>query len=348
MERKLVTVRKISKIEDIPGADVIQVVTVDGWKVVVRKGEFQEGEYVVYFEIDSALPEKDKRYAFLMKNGVREFDGGKIHRLRTVKLRGQISQGLILPLNTFPEITKTLDGGCGKSNSKWMESGFQELLGIKKYEAPIPACLAGQVKGAFPSIVPKTDEERIQNIGYLWGQMDDTEFEISEKLDGTSATFGIHNDEFVVCSRNLNLCESDSNTYWKVARKFKIEESLRSEGLTELFIQGEIVGEGIQNNLYKIKGQTLYVFSMYDAKLGKYLSPFERVEICDKLKLQHVPIIGVKKLSEVGRSTDEVLNFADGPSLLNPQTIREGVVFKEVNDQTHFKAISNKFLLKFE
>jgi hypothetical protein len=149
-ERKLVTVRKIDSLNPIEGADAIEVATVGGWKVVVKRGEFQVGDLALYLEVDSFLPESDERFAFLMKSGVREFEGVRGHKLRTIKLRGQLSQGLLLPVSLF-EVEL-----WGKD----LAGDLADAIGIKKWEPAISPQLAGQIKGAFPSFIRKTDQER--------------------------------------------------------------------------------------------------------------------------------------------------------------------------------------------
>jgi hypothetical protein len=158
-ERKMATIRRIDAISPIEGADRIEVATLGGWKVVVPKDQFRENELGVYFEIDSFLPEGNPMWQFLVDKSSRMFNDVKGHVLRTVKLRGVISQGLIMPLGIIP---KTCDDGVLQSNEELYSEGedVTELLGIQKWEAPIPACLSGEVKGVFPSFIPKTDEER--------------------------------------------------------------------------------------------------------------------------------------------------------------------------------------------
>lgn len=163
--RKLVTIRTINELNPIVGADAIEVATVDGWKLVVKKGEFNAGDTCVYFEIDSFLPKSDERYSFIMRSGVRNFEGVEGHKLRTIKLRGQISQGLALPVTLFPEIQTWFAENFGRADVNPAEMDFSEMLGIKKWEPNIPANMVGQVEGLFPSFIRKTDQERCQNIG---------------------------------------------------------------------------------------------------------------------------------------------------------------------------------------
>lgn len=164
--RKLVSVRRITAINDIPGADLIKVATIGGgWPVVVKVNEFKVGDLCAYFEIDSFLPESDERYAFLMKS-TREFEGVRGHKLRTIKLRGQVSQGLALPLHLFFADFEGSKFDEGQELSEFFTEGQEltELLGIKKWEATLPAELAGQAEGLFPSFIRKTDQERCQNL----------------------------------------------------------------------------------------------------------------------------------------------------------------------------------------
>ena len=222
-----------------------------------------------------------------------------------------------------------------------------EYLGILKWEAPIPAQLAGQVKGNFPGFLRKTDQERIQNLTTEladW-KLHNLSWEVTEKLDGTSMTVYFRNGEFGVCGRNWELTETDTNSLWRAARADKIEEGLRALG-RNIAIQGELIGEGIQGNSYKLKGQHFYVFDMYDINTGTYLTPMDRVALAVQLRIKHVPHEGAGELpTDVTVST--LLRWAEGKSKLCATTEREGLVYKCFEDPSiSFKAISNKFLMK--
>ncbi|MDK2126420.1 RNA ligase (ATP) [Parachitinimonas caeni] len=343
--RKLVTVRKVDAIQPIPGADAIECATVEGWTVVIKKGEFQPGERCVFFEIDAFLPLADPRYAFLAKNKVRWNEKEGI-RLRTIKLRGQLSQGLILPLADFPEISARLDG---LSDIRLREQDFADLLGIEKWEAPIPAELGGEVEGAFPAFIRKTDQERIQNLPDVLSSRADEVFEVTVKLDGSSMTVFHHEGVSGVCGRNWWLKETPSNSLWQVARQDRLTEALTALGRS-LALQGEIVGTGIQGNPEKLQGKAFYLFDIFDIDRGSYLGPVERLAVVDQLRalgatIQLVPILELTTLRRFGGQLAQVLAYAEGPSL-NPATSREGVVFKQLDGSFSFKAISNSYLLK--
>lgn len=339
--RKLASIKIVDKIIPIEGADAIECAKIGGWSIVVKKGEVSEGEKVVYFEIDSFLPVEEK-YEFLRKSSFRNMDGKDGFRLKTVKLRGQVSQGLILPLSIFPEITEELSD---------VGEDVTELLKIEKWEPPIPASLAGDVVGVIPTyLFPKTDEERIQNLPEYWDKYKDVEFEESEKLDGSSMTVFVcsfaedERHRFGVCSRNLQLKESESNTLWRLARKYKIIESLQNLNLN-LAIQGELYGEGIQGNPEKIKGQEFAVYKIYDIEKQEFLSEEKREEIVALLKLKTVPILNKKiKIFQECKTMDSLIERASGKSSINNTSNREGLVFKSKN--VSFKVISNEYLLK--
>jgi RNA ligase (TIGR02306 family) len=220
-----------------------------------------------------------------------------------------------------------------------------ELLGIQKYEPPIPAELAGKVKGLFPSFLRKTDEERIQNLKteYEEWKNSDKTFYVTEKLDGSSATFYINDDVFGVCSRNLELLETEGNTFWKVARELDLETKMREFG-GDFSLQGELIGEGIQSNPYKIKGQTVRFFNVFDIEDSEYLTLHQFKFITNELGLETVPILDED--FTLPQSVDELLDYADAKSVLNSDFDREGVVIRSTDRTISFKSISNKFLLK--
>ena len=358
MERKLATVRKISDLSPIEGADKIEVATIDGWKIVVAKDVGHKvGDMVVYCEIDSFLPIREE-FEFLRKSSYKKMGDQEGFRLKTIRLRGQVSQGLVLPLsvlkNTDVIMTKVTKKEWGNQIELFAEDGIPmvnvgddvtELLGIVKYEPPIPAELAGKVKGLFPSFLRKTDEERVQNIAVEYSALSwytEHKFYVTEKLDGSSATFYFKDGVFGVCSRNLELLETEGNTFWKVARELKLEEWLGTFD-NNLCLQGELIGEGIQGNPYKIKGQTVRFFNGFNIDTQENIPFLEFIEVIEKMKLQTVPILEFSfKLPE---SIEKILEYADGKSELNSNFDREGIVVRSYDRTISFKVISNQFLL---
>ena len=328
--RKLATVRKIAEIKAIPEADLIVAYRVDGWWVVDKKDAHSVGDLVVYVEPDAWVPHE--LAPFLSKGKEpSEYEGIKGERLRTVKLKKQLSQGLLLPVpNGFINIEGT---DC------------TEALGVLKWEPKLPAQLAGDARGLFPSVVPKTEAERIQNLASTWGELRKHKFEVTEKMHGSSCSFYLDLEkDFHVCSRNLDLKPSETNAYWKAALKYNVQQNMIKHGLAGLALQGEIVGEGLNGNQYKL-GLEFFLFSIYDVQQGKYLDAYAREEICDMLGLQHVPVVQMD-VSEL--SVEQALVAAEGKSKVNGSE-REGLVLKSQEDTSVIvKIISNRWLLKNE
>ena len=362
MERKLASVQKIREIRPIEGADAIELATINSWQVVVAKNVgHKAGDLVVYCEIDSFLP-IEPEFEFLRKSSYKKMGDEEGFRLKTIKLRGQVSQGLIIPLGdayqVYKRFTPNLDMG-------WFEGlDVTEMLNIVKYEPPIPAELSGKVKGYFPSFIHKTDEERVQNLTKEYNEWLITskhKFYATEKLDGSSATYYVRDGEFGVCSRNLELAEpgefvpgvimcedgverpKQENTFWKVAREMKIKEKMLSLGLN-ICLQGELIGEGIQKNPYKLKVQTVRFYNAFNIDKQERLPLFEFMNIIKILDFKTVPILAIE--FELPATVEELLEEAEGKSLLNANTEREGVVIRSMDTKISFKAISNKFLLK--
>jgi RNA ligase (TIGR02306 family) len=346
----MATIRKIDSIRDIPGADSIECCTLGGWNVVTRKGEYTAGDLAVYCEIDSFIPTAIA--PFLTKPGhyAKTFEGVEGERLRTVKLRGQLSQGLLLPFTAVMAIM--IGAGPGARDNDYIDMDVSELLGIKKYEAPIPAELAGEVKGMFPSRIPKTDQERVQNLSVEFAQWvaEGLHWEVTEKLDGSSMTVYVMDGEVGVCSRNLDLKRNPDNSLWRAAIKYGLEDKLKIAG-GNLAIQGELVGNGIQGNIYKMRDQDFYVYDIYDIDAGRYYTPAERKAFVAVFGLNHCPVLAYSPelYDSLGITTvEQVLKFAEGHSVMGDIVgpTREGLVFKCHEKAVSFKAISNKFLLK--
>ncbi|RBL90030.1 RNA ligase (ATP) [Chitinophaga flava] len=332
MERKLASTVVIDDLQPIEGADLIEVATVKGWKLVVKKNEYQVGDHAIYCEIDSFLPEKEE-FEFLRKTSFRKMAGIPGFRLKTIRLRGQISQGLLLPVSVLSGYAYTLG------------EDVSAMLGIVKYEPPVPASLAGVARGNFPSFIPKTDEERVQNLSKVYEKYRQHTFYVTEKLDGSSATYYYRDGVFGVCSRNYDLEETPDNSFWKVARELDLPAKLAALG-KNIALQGELIGEGVQKNPYCILAQTVRFFNVFDIDTSTYLSLETFKEIIQQLELQHVPILD--EAFTLPETVDQLLLTAEGASVLSPagkHVEREGLVIRSTDRRISFKAISNKFLL---
>jgi RNA ligase (TIGR02306 family) len=316
--RQLVTLENISEIRPIPDADAIEVARVRGWDVVVKKGEFKVNEEVLYFEIDSFLPISDPRFSFLEPRGVRVQDGVTGHVLKTVRLRGQYSQGLIKPVSEFPE-------------------GIPE---IAKFDPPLPAGLEGSVEGQFLyTFAPKTDAERIQNLGRVLPEILSHEWIATEKIDGTSTTIVNDGGTIRICSRNWEI--SRPSARFDLADKLNLAEILPVDHT----IQGEYYGENIQGNPLGIKGTDFKAFNLYKkTDNGPVAIPFN--EWPDALVPLQVPVLPLT----LPKTIDEILEQVDGlKSVIAPQRLSEGIVwqgpkgFDFLGNRPGFKALSNKY-----
>lgn len=335
-ERMMAWISRVNEIKAIENADAIEAYRVGGWWVVDKKASYKVGELVVYISIDSWVP--TELAPFLSKGKEpREFEGVRGERLRTVKLRGTTSQGLLLPLSILPDSLK-------QHPSFWDEvDGFDvtDILGIKKWEMPIPTQLAGLMKGPLPTQIPKTDQERVQNL--VEEIKAGGTFEVTEKLEGSSMTVYRIQGEFGVCSRNIELIEDANNSFWKVALRDKINEKMcEVDPYWDWAIQGELIGPGIQGNIYGLKELEFRVFDVYNIQTGEYITPHGRRTLIENMGLNHVPMIDDNFV--LVENVDGILEMAEGTSQLAPVE-REGIVFKEVNGGFSFKSVSNRYLI---
>lgn len=332
LERKLASIQIVKDVSSIPNAEFIDVVQVLGWKVVCKKNEFKIGDKVIYVEIDSILPEEPE-FEFLRDNNF---------RIRTRKLRGQISQGICFPLTILP-----------KDDYK-VGDDVTDLIGIKKYEPPIPMGMRGEFISVFPGWLPKTGETRVQSLQEVLDKYKGIRCYYSEKIDGTSSTFSLYDGDFGVYSRRYRLKENNNNGYWKVAKKYKIEEILRNEN-RNLAIQGEITGKDIQRNKYRIDSNELYfnMFNVFDIDKQRYFSYQEFIEFATKHNIPTVPIVCDDYI--LNNDINELIELSKGKSVINPNTRREGIVIRplvEIEDdylgRLSFKSINPDFLIKYK
>lgn len=362
--RKLATIEEIIDIQPIENADAIEVATVKGWKVVVQKDSFQVGEKVVYFEIDSLIPNTSIT-EFLMKH-----PEDKEARLKTIKLRGQVSQGLVIPLGHAYTMNRELNGNNCEPFGETIGTDLSDILHIEKYEPEIKDGNEGQ-SVYWPFTLSKTDEERIQNIPEILDRIveDDIHLCISVKLDGTSMTVINQPDGVHVAGRNNDFIKEDpiaySNKYWTTAKKYNLPEILEKyheEHPDEyLAVQGELVGPGIQGNKMNLSDREFYIFNLFKStnkcsSWGK-LGYNELIDFCDKYGLKHVPYIYSDysfKLNDI-TTVDDVLKLTEGTYRTNAEGYfpnakenqqREGLVFRTLDHKYSFKAVNNLFLLK--
>lgn len=359
--RKLASIRTITDIQPIEGKDRIELALVDGWSVIIKKGEYNIGDRTIFCEPDSVLPDKPE-FEFLKSKGF---------RIKTMKMSGVISQGICFPLSLIP----SKDYNIGED--------VTELLGItqyeftmdkeiqnnvnenKKYTNPIftkflfkfkffrDLLLPKNQNKGFPSFVSKTDETRIQNAPFYLTM--NCEWIETEKIDGQSGTFSLERIkpkyfwqkekfDFSVCSRNLRRWEIDNSSYWTVAKKYNIENVLKELiGNNDwISLQGECVASDVQGNKYKVKEPDLYAFNLIfpNGRMGS----IEAKELLDKHGVKFVPIIK-DNISLNKMSVKEILEYVTGNSKLYP-TLREGSVFRSLDGKLSFKAVSPSFLIK--
>jgi len=332
------TVQRIREVTPIKGADFIEAVHVMGWTSVVKKGEFQPGDLCIYVEIDTLVPIVPE-LEFLRNSCYfkRKDDDTEWFRIRTMKLRGVLSQGLILPL---PEGLDAVEG-----------QDVTEFLGAEHYEKPLDPCLGGEAWGQRPSFVRKTDEDRVQSVEDKLEALQGLPYYISQKLDGSSVTYAWteHKDRsFFVCSRNLELKDTPESTAWNVSRKYGLQFIHVLSDLKDVYIQGELVGPGIQKNRQQLLDHDVYVFNMFrrTADMGWQPVDLEKmVAVVRGLGLKTVPIL------ETGDSfnytLEELLSKAQGfyPGTKNRQ---EGIVVRSQDQSISFKVLNNDYLLKDE
>lgn len=314
--RKLATIETVQAIRPIQGADSIEAVKVRGWEVVCRKGEFSINQPCVYIEIDSLLDVSNPAFSFLSARGVRTDVSGNVgHVLKTVKLRGTISQGLVLPLSAFPDHNFSIG------------DDVTELLKITKWEPPIPASIAGEAIGFRPGWIWKTGAERIQNVGEACFPFENVY--ATEKIDGCSVSFGLSYGDFHVCSHNIDLKRNEKNTLWSLAARFDIENILKKHGADHIVFQGEAYGEGINGNRLKIKGHRLAIYNIdvnRDPLAWKDYSQFG-LPLAPELDLP------------LPTSLEEALEQANGmKSKIEKDRLAEGIVWRK-NDGKYFDIV---------
>ncbi len=347
MSRKLASVQRIWKIEPIDGADNIELAYVLGWQCVVNKGHFKPMDLAVYFEIDSFLPIRPE-FEFMRKSSYKNSDiMGEGFRLRTMKFRGQISQGLLLPLNQFPEIPADVELG----------TDVTELLKVRKWEIEERATTGGTLIGVLPYSVPHTDETRVQAEPDLINEFAGLEYYISTKMDGSSHSISIDEGGFHVTGHNYEYKDDGNSDFYKLVNERGYKEKLVSfaekNGLRILTVQGEFCAPGIQKNRLKLLKPEWYVFTIIED--GKRVGLNRMLEICKELEFTTVPIEEVgSDLPSKYPTVEVLLERADGEYPKGGK--KEGIVIRptepifsyRISSNLSMKVVSNKYLLKNE
>lgn len=340
-KRKLASIQEIQSIHPIKGADRIVLARILGWDVVVKKGEFEVGDACLYFEVDSFLPVDDERFEFLKHNSYKNNDVmGEGYRIKTQRLRKQLSQGLAFPVSLFPEVA---DAKVGEDVS--------ETLGVKKWDMPEFLGNMGTITGDFPAHLEKTDELRVQSYQSLAEELNGQPYYISTKLDGTSCTVGIKDGKRFVASRNSMFKDDGKSAMWGYFHSIDGFFD-RLEGLgQDIAIQGEFVGPGIQGNRLRLKQYDFFAFNVIDST-GNWVTYSDMKNILEELELNLIPIEEVG--NQFNYTQDELLERAKGQytSGINKEGIvirpLEPVVSESTNKYLSFKVLNNDFLLKTE
>ena len=358
--RQLASIKEVKDILPIEGKDRIELAIIDGWSVIIKKGEFKVGDKCIYVEIDSVMPDRPE-FDFLR---------GKNFRIKTMKMAGVISQGICFPTTLlkkdYPigtdvteelgivqyeatrDIERPSNGGKRspiKHYPKWLMryEWFRQYIYKKDHRG---------AKG-FPDFISKTDECRIENIPYILSIKEP--WLASEKVDGCSSTYALRKYknwygkvkyEFIVCSRNLRLFGDDDSHYWKIAKSKKMESVLKCliEDNDWVALQGEICGPGIQKNKYKLKDFEFFGYNLVYPTGRK--GSIEAKKICEQYGIGWVPI--VDEFFILPDTVEEVLKYAHAKSIVYDGTLREGVVCRSLDGKCSFKAVDPEFLIKYD
>ncbi|EFK97083.1 RNA ligase [sediment metagenome] len=368
MARTLASIQRIVSMDPIPGADKIMHAGVLGWKCITAiDNGLKIGDLVIYIEIDSRVP-PIPQFAFLEK---------RHYKVKTIKMRGVYSQGLIMPPKDFPTIlgyeegkdvtdilgiTKidTYEPGECSFGNKEQHPLDRFLCKFKIYRKLRPYILRKKERG-WPSEIPHTDETRVQA---LWGTLQgvlqlDKKWYITVKVDGQSGTYYYKKrffgkDFFGIYSRELRKKEGDNSNWAQIATKYRIREELKRfcehHGVKSVWIQGEIAGPGIQKNKDHFTEKKFFIFNVYVPEEKKYVGPDGMVSFCEYHKMEMVPLIS-RKISLKDKTIDDLVEMSKGPSEWSKDDLREGIVIRELEDMSlnriSFKIVNPEFLLKY-
>jgi RNA ligase (TIGR02306 family) len=347
--RKLVSIQKVHSIRPIDGADAIEAVSVQGWHLVAKKGEFKNGDLCVFFEIDSVLPDMKTKKELAGEEVtdddlVFEFMRNRKFKVKTIKLRGQISQGLAIPPSNFPQLN-------GMRLVEDME--LTERLNVRKYDPEAESLING-TGTKFKEGIRKTDETRVQSMKKSLRKVEGIDGYVAEKMEGSSTTFYLVDNVFGVCSRNLDVDANPErlDDRWKLALEHDVEQLMRDydakNGIGNFAIQAEMIGPGIQGNIYGLDKKEFRIFTFFKEREQRYSTYDELIHLIEETGLPLVPIIDDN--FTITSDVDALVELSIGNSKLANRS-REGIVIRskdytESGEIFSCKAINPNYLLK--
>lgn len=365
MERKLASVQLVEDILPHNDSDNLEIAVVLGWNVVIRRGEVSKNDKCIYLEIDSLVPADYPSWvppALVAK---------KIRRIKTIKIRGVISQGLLVNFDIVKNYLASVSSSSFTSTNssevvpdqvtdevnevdskvdvpEEIGADYTQLLRVEKWISPLESLLLStssqDSKSQFPTfLVPKTDEHRIQSYPKLLSSLLGKEYWGTLKIDGCSATYLMVDGKFMVCSRNEIRNPLESDLYWNMALQLKINDILVN--YPDYALQGEIYGPKIQKNLLNVKTLKFAVFNIYEISKQSYLSMDELINFCNTVGLEHVPVIYHGEC--FNETVSSLLEKSKG-FYPNTKNNREGIVWRDKMRTISFKSINNDFLLKYD
>lgn len=337
----IATIEKIQNIRVHPNAEALELATIKGWQICVKKNEFKTGDLCVFVTVDSVLGDFPQ-YEFLRN---------KNFRIKTVKLRGELSQGIAFPISLLASFGHDIIPVPENGNIEGTD--VSELIHAKHYEKPIPPSLAGQIVGHRPSFIKKTDEDNLKNYPQFIDELQGKPYVITLKFDGQSSTYFVKEEHFGVCSRNLELKYDSNNALWKIAEKYSIESHIRNYfGGKNIALQGEIYGPGIQENLLGADEISFAAFNLFDIDTQSYMSHCELEKFT---KSTNIPMVNVLDIGDNFSHTLEYLQtFANGLTYDSGKPA-EGIVIRSqtetrssvLNGRMSGKVVSEVFELKY-
>ena len=378
-KRALAYIVTVDEIKSIEGYDRVEYARTNGWWVIISKNDnLKVGDKCVYFEVDSKVNADDERFAFLEKRSYKI----KTQKMCKVISQGLLMPLSLFPefkdYQVYRDVTEDLkvtyavdeDNARknGDPNAKYksmvarkpkiFKTKWARWLMKREWGRKLMFLIFGRKKDnprGFPSFIKRTDEERVENQPWRIG--DGKTYIVTEKLDGTSCTYalkrkGRNKFEFYVCSRNVRQQDEnlktyhDHNIYWDLAFKYSIEECLKQyltmhKDVDWVCIQGEGVGS-VQGNPLKLAEDDLYIFNFIDSKNGRYPSTESKILVESLWGLKWVPILGEFKLPD---TMEELKEIATGKSIVNPDVMREGLVYRSLDGKDSFKNVSREYLL---